>query len=395
MVIATGLTDYQTEVDRTLHNIAQFDAALAMRPDDIEQSTLRAYRRYQLASLRGRSQDFDAAERAVLDAIERFGPREDLCLLKANLDFRFHRLPDVRTGIGSTPKLAMRPQARSILADSDFQEGRYDQARRAYEELIAADPCWDDMARLAHFHSKMGDFVAADEWFERAADELTAKQMRSFAWVELQRGVLDLSQGDFEAARRHYHRAARAYSGYWLIDEHIAELLAAAEQFDESEALYLRLADRNPKPELLQTIGELYIFMGDSERAEPYLDQARDAYLDSAQRGEVHYLHHLSDFFSDVRPDGAEAVKWARKDFDLRQNFNTEAAMALALHVAGRNSEALEFMDRALAAGVQDAHIFAHAATIYRATGKEADAIRFESAAARINPHFERFHVHH
>jgi tetratricopeptide (TPR) repeat protein len=394
VVAATAVTDFEAEIERTTADIAQFDAALAVQPDDIEKTTLRAYCRSHLASLGGKPQDFDAAERTVHAAIERFGPREDLCLLKANLDFRFHRLADVRADLDMAPLLPTRSQAHSIVADLDFQEGRYAEARAAYEQLIEADPCWDDMARLAHFHWKMGNRDEADVWFDRAADELTAKQMRSFAWVELQRGVLDLSHGDYASARGHYDRAARAYSGYWLIDEHIAELLAAEERFDEAEAIYLSLADRNPKPELLQTLGELYNFMGEPEKAAPYLDRACDIYLESAERGEVHYLHHLADFFSDVRPDGAQAVKWAQKDLELRQNFNTEAAMALALHVNGHHNEALVWIERSLGSGVQDAHIFSQATAIYRAAGRERAATECEAAAARINPNAERFHVH-
>ena len=388
MVAAAAVTDYQADIERVSRDIAE------ARTDDIEQATLQAYRWYQLASLGGRLGDFADAERFADETIARFGPREDLCLLKANLDSRFHRLADVRADLEMAPLLKGRTQARSILADLDFQQGRYEQARREYEALIALDPVWDDMARLAHFHWKMGDRAAAEEWFERAADELTAKQLRSFAWVELQRGVLDLSHGDYAAARGHYDRAARSYSGYWLVDEHIAELLAAEERFEEAEALYSRLAEREPRPELLQTVGELYLMMGSEDRAHSYLDRALEAYLTSAERGEVHYWHHLSDFYSDVRPDGVEAVKWARKDVELRSNFNTQAAMALALHVAGRSLEGAEWIDRALASGVQDAHVFSQAALVYRGAGREMEAEEFGRAAARINPHAERFHVH-
>jgi len=374
--LLVGVTDYEADIERTTRDLA------APQPDGIEHATVQAYRWYFLASLGGKARDFESAERVTKETIARFGPREDLCLLKANLDFRFHRLSEVRADLEMTPLLKTRSQARSILADLDFQEGRYESARREYEALIEADPVWDDMARLAHFHWKMGDRAAAEEWFERASEELTAKQMRSFAWLELQRGVLDLSSGDYEAARAHYDRAERAYSGYWLVDEHFAELLAAEERFDEAESIYLRLADREPKAELLQTIGELYNFMDEPEKADAYLDRARDIYLESAERGEVHYLHHLSDFFSDVRPDGVQAVKWARKDLELRENFNTQAAMALALHVDGQHIEAVEWMNHALASGVKDAHIFSQASIIY------------QGAAGRINPHAERFHVH-
>ena len=394
MVAAAAATAYQADIERTTHDIAEADKGLAARPNDIEQATLQAYRWYHLASLGGKTRDFVVAERVARETIERFGPREDLCLLKANLDLRFHRLAEVRADLEMTPLLKARPQARSILADVDFQEGRYEQARREYEALIELDPVWDDMARLAHFKWKMGDRTGAEEWFERAEDELTAKQMRSFAWLELQRGVLDLSCGDYTAARGHYDRAARAYSGYWLVDEHVAELLAAEERFEEAEALYLRLAERESRPELLQTIGELYGFMGAPAKAWDFLYRALSAYLESAERGDVHYWHHLSDFYSDVRPNADEAVKWARKDLELRENFNTQAAMALALHVAGRHAEALQWIESALASGVRDAHIFGHAAAVYHAAGRVSEAARYTLEAARINPHADRFHVH-
>ena len=361
------------------------------RTGDIEQATLQAYRWYHLASLSGRLSHFSTAERVLAETLARFGPREDLCLLKANLDLRFHRLDAVRADLET---MKARPQARSILADVDFQQGLYAEARREYEALIALDPVWDDMARLGHWFWKMGDHQAADHWLEQAGDELTAKQMRSFAWVELQRGVLDLSRGDAAAARGHYDRAARAYSGYWLVEEHVAELLAFETRFEEAAALYLRLASGDePSPELLQTIGELYLMMGLESEARPFLDRAEAAYLESAARGEVHYWHHLSDFYSDVRVDPEAAVKWAGKDLELRSNFNTQVAMGLALHVAGKSGEGVAFIEQALGSGVQDAHLFHQAAVVYRGAGRALDAERCE-AAARWNPMAGRFHVH-
>ena len=376
------MTDFQADLERVTREIAE------ARTDDIEQATLQAYRWYSCASLSGRMDDFASAERFLDSTLARFGRREDLCLLKANLDFRFHRLGAVRADLDG---MQGRAQARSILADLDFQEGRYGEARREYEALIALDPVWDDMARLGQWFWKMGDWAAADEWLERAGEELTAKQMRSFAWVELQRGVLDLSRGDSVAARGHYDRAARAYSGYWLIDEHFAELLAFEERFDEALALYLGLPGR---PELWQTVGELYLTMGRPAEAGAFLDRAEADYLESAGRGEVHYWHHLSDFYSDVRVDAEAAVLWAGRDLELRSNFNTQGAMGLALHVAGRSAEAASFVDLALESGAQDAHLFSLAAVVYRGAGKVDAAERCASAGARINPWAGRFHVH-
>ena len=119
------------------------------------------------------------------------------------------------------------------------------------------------------------------------------------------------------------------------------------------------------------------------------------AYLESVQRGDVHYLHHLADFYADVRQDGAEAVRWARKDLELRRNVSTHATLAWALYRDGRFAEALAAMLRALSSGVRDARLFFRAAMIHLAAGRAEEGKRLLREAAEINPHYQDVHVHH
>ena len=108
----------------------------------------------------------------------------------------------------------------------------------------------------------MGDLDDADRLYAQAGEEITAKEMRSFAWVELQRGLLALGRGRTGDAGAHYERANRAYSGYWLVNEYNAELLGASGRFDEAVALYEKVLARAPRPEIQQALGDLYVFMG-------------------------------------------------------------------------------------------------------------------------------------
>jgi tetratricopeptide (TPR) repeat protein len=117
--------------------------------------------------------------------------------------------------------------------------------------------------------------------------------------------------------------------------------------------------------------------------------------VESVERGGVHYYHHLADFYSDAREEPAEAVKWARKDVTLRSNFSTQAALAWALYKAGEFSEALEFVKKALASGVQDAGVFWTASTLFEAVGDTGESERHATAAHAINPHYSNFHMHH
>jgi tetratricopeptide (TPR) repeat protein len=119
-----------------------------------------------------------------------------------------------------------------------------------------------------------------------------------------------------------------------MVDEHRAELLAAQGKYEEAAALYHSVVSRVPRPDFQQALGELYITMGKSAEATKWVDQARNGFLQSAERGEVHYYHHLADFCADVDEDGPEAVKWARKDLELRKNFSTLAALAWVVRSA-------------------------------------------------------------
>ncbi len=393
-VLTAVATDFERELERTEKAIADLRSSLAAIPQDVEKGTRLAYRLYHRASLTGILGDFGAAEAAVDLVAKRAGHQEDLCLLKANLYFKFHRLPDVKRALQQVPALLRRPEGKVLQADVDFQEGRYQEARAAYERAIDEDRTWDNLARLAHFRFKMGELASADDLYAQAEDELTAKEMRSYAWVELQRGLLHLSRGRYEHALAHYRRADAGYSGYWLIDEHMAELLGAQGKYAEAAALYERIVARVPKPELQQAVGELYQLMEQPDKAEQWHAQALETYLRSVDEGGVHYWHHLVDFFADVREDGASAVAWARKDLALRDNFATQAAFAWALWHDHQFREAAAFMDRSLASGVVDARLFQSAATIYLSAGRVEKGERFLLEAREINPHLDRFHVH-
>jgi tetratricopeptide (TPR) repeat protein len=387
-------TDFEIELEGIERTISELESSAFALPIDQQRATRFVYSLYQRASLTGKLAEFELAEKALNFAIEQIGPVDDLCFIKANLDFKFHRLMDVRQDLEIARELRNSPHGRALQADLDFQEGRYDQARERYEGVIKDNLTWDNLARLAYLKAKMGDVAGADQLYIEAEDELTAKQMRHYAWVELQRGVLNLLAGRYEKAWAHYRRAGRAYSGYWLVDEHQAELFGRQGQFDEAAALYEKVVARVPRPEFQQALGEIYELMGQPDRAQAQHDHALAGYLESAESGGVHYYHHLTDFYADVREDGAEAVRWARKDIDLRENFSTQAALAWAFYRDGQFNEARSTMNQALSSGVRDARLFFQAAMISFSAGGNGEGNLYLQMANEINPDHSSFHVH-
>jgi tetratricopeptide (TPR) repeat protein len=389
-----GATDYDVDLGLVQKDIAEAKDRALTPPIEVPLASRFVFRIYQRAILSGAADDFQTAETAINQAIDQIGPLVDLYLLKANLNFRLHRMEKAESDVAALKHFAGDAQVIALNAGLAFQRGRYGEARKGYLRAIEKNPSWDNFARLAYWESKFGDPEIADKLYAQAENELSAKEMRSYAWVELERGLLDLYRGNHQNAARHYDQAGKAYSGYWLADEHKAELLGAERKFDEAIALYKKVIARAPRPEFQQALGDLFLFMGKPAQARPWHDAALAGYLHSAARGEVHYYHHLAGFYADARQDGAEGVNWARKDIALRDNFMTQDALAWALYRDGQFPAAFEVIKKTLDSGVKDPHVFFHAAMIHVAAGQIGEGKRLLQTLSQMNPGYESFHVH-
>lgn len=386
---------YDDELLATKRDVANLEALVREHPNDLEKRVRLAYRRFHRASLTCGPADFAAVETEIANAIRSFGALEDLCLLQATLNLRFHRLAAARASLDMQPQLASRPQGRTVLADCDFQEGRYAQARTALERLVEENPAWDGLARLAHWNAKMGGAQQADALYVRAQDELSAKEMRAYAWLELQRGELCAAHGSLNEARAHYEIAEAAYPGHWQTGEHFVGLYVAQGELTSAVGLLRNLVERTPKPELKQTLGEVLELLDEANQARELFEEALGEYIASVSRGEVHYYHHLVDFYVRARPDAAEAVLWARRDVALRSNFSTQRALADALLRNGQVAEALQYIGEALSSGVCEWAVFATAAEVFDAAGQPGNSERYARAADQLNPHGATLSVRH
>jgi tetratricopeptide (TPR) repeat protein len=395
MHLATArVSDFELELGRLDRTLAELGGDAVSPGADTATATRHVWLLYQRASLAGDLDGCEAAGEAASRLVRRLGPMADLCLLMATVDLALHRIAEVKRHLDMADGLRDTLHGRLLQADVLFQEGQYERARQGYEGVVRDRRTWDGLARLAHVRATLGDADGADRLYREAEDELTAKQMRQYAWVELQRGLLDLGRGRHDDAAEHYRQSGRAYSGYWMIDDHLAELLAARGRLEEAAGLYERVIDRVPRPELQHVLGDLYTLMGEREQARGAYDRALAGYLASTRRGGVHYYHHLADFCADVLENGAEAVRWARRDLDLRRNPATEAALAWTLYRNGQLSEAVDLMTRALSSGVRDAHLFSRAGRLHLALGRPGEGERYLRMASDMNPRHESFHVH-
>ena len=323
-VFAPGPTAYQRE-------LAQIGRDLDAQRDPLRRTGL-LYRR---ASLTADFADFRTAERAIDAAFVTAGPTPDLLLLRANFNFKLHRLDAAERDLRLLDE--RMPGVTSLRADLAFQRGRYDEARAIYSAEVARADKWDDLARLAYLQSRTGDVPSAETTYARAQQEISAKELRSFAWVELQRGILDLERKRYEPALTHYRRADRAYSGYWLIEEHIAEVLDLMGRTKEARAMYEKIIESTHNPEYVNALARI-TGRDDLYAEADRLNTARFALYPEAAIG-----HLIRDSLArpHARPD---LVSLARRNYDLRPNAESKLLLARAYLKANEHATALRLI---------------------------------------------------
>ncbi len=302
----------------------------------------------------GHPEELIALGTALDVAVDRFPAWPDLALLRAGVALAVHRADRARAALAAAPDLAGQPAGRVLAADLAAFAGDYAAAEEGYRLAARQDPLWHTTARLAALAVATGRFDEADERYAEAEEEITAKQMRAFAWIRVQRADLARALGDLDHADGWLADADRAYPGWWYVTASRAALDLAGGRAGAAADGYRRVLAEVDRPEFREALGTALARTGHGDGAARCHAAARGAYLRSALRGEAHYLHHLAAHYADIAPDPAAAVVWAERDTCIRRSGPTLSLLGWCLFRAGRVDEARAVIAEALALGAGD-----------------------------------------
>lgn len=285
-----------------------------------------------------------------------------------------------------------------LICDASFELGDYRAAEAALAEAVHHEEQLSvgsevRSAKLELVHGRLDQTRAHLEHALGIADEQLAPP-ETVAWCQVQMGELAFKQGHWDEAKKWYLAAAGTLPGWYVTEEHLAELDGAQGHYDEASAAYQKLVARVPRPELFQALGDLLVFSGQPDPAKPWFDKARAAYLGSVEKGEVMYLHHGSGFFADSTGEPELALEWARRDLEGRESVYAWDTLAWAQYKAGQMSEAATSIAKALGSGAKEPHILYHAGMIRMSAGDLVGGRAALSETTAVNPRYNTFHVH-
>lgn len=264
--------------------------------------------------------------------------------------------------------------ALAVAGDASLELGDVAAAEEAYArlaELVPLPPVWSRMAHLAFI---TGDAITAVELVQRClAATLTAEEPAAAAFYQFQLGELHRAGGSLEDAGRAFEASLAALDGYVPALSGLAHVREAEGRRDEAIALLEEATARQPLPEMVAALGDLYALDGDTDAAERQYALVERIGAVARADGSV-YDRQLVLFAADHGREVEAAVQAAAAELEVRTDVYGFDTYAWALFKAGRVGEAAEASAEAMALGTPDPRIEYHAGMIAAAAGRLDDA---------------------
>ncbi|MGW5652499.1 tetratricopeptide repeat protein [Streptomyces humi] len=369
-------------------SIASLQAHLRTQPKDSDSWATLGLAYVEQARTKGDPSRYPQADKALKRALQ-ITPGNDQALAgQAALAAARHQFADALTYADRALKQnPYNAGALSSRIDALVELGRYADAAKAADLADQRKPGVPVFTRYAYVRELRGDVQTARQVLRQALSTATSKG--DIAYVAAQLGLLAWNQGDYKSALDYYARALTADENYLPALEGRARAQAASgDRADAIKGMEL-VVSRYPLPQPLVELGELYEDRGaegDKAKAEDQYALV-EAWIALARANGVNADLDTALAAAD-HGDKAEALKAARAEWARRHTVHTADALAWALHVNGRDKEALPYARQAGATGYRNASFSYHLGMIELADGDKAAGRAALTKALELNPGF-------
>ncbi len=278
-------------------------------------------------------------------------------------------------------------KAERIVIDIQLELGEYDAATRGLQTVTTEPDDLNLLALRSRFEEIEGKPEASIQSMREAMKITEGRPdmpAEVVAWYHTMVGHHLIDSGRLEDGELACRKALAIFPNDYRAMTGMAE--AATWRGDHAGALKwatdaIKLSPQNP--EALRLAGEAYAAMGQTRQA----DERSRALRDLAHSFPRIYDRHWVMFCCDSGQDLDEALALARKDLELRHDFQGHETLAWACYKKGLLEEADREMTLALARGTQQAPLMYHASVIALARGDEARAKSLMDKARTLNPY--------
>jgi tetratricopeptide (TPR) repeat protein len=272
-----------------------------------------------------------------------------------------------------------------LLTDANVELGNYKNAEIAAQWMLNLRPGnLPALTRTAHLRELFGDTEGAYELMELAYQSTPPTETGERAGILTQMGHLRLASGSTEAAEKLLQQALTSSPKYPSALGNLAQVRVTQKRYAEAVVLLQQLYEGVPHAENLYDLAEALQLAGrDGEAKRAFAEFEATSLPESSKRRNSN--RKLVFYYADHAHHLAKALKVAQQEYAWRHDVYTLDVYAWALHVNGQDAEAGKQIETALAAGIRDSAILAHAGEIALKLGDRAAAQNYLQEAVSLH----------
>jgi tetratricopeptide (TPR) repeat protein len=272
-----------------------------------------------------------------------------------------------------------------MLTDANAELGNYKEAEVAAQWMLNLRPGnLPALIRAAHLRELFGDTEGAYELMDLAYQSTPPTETAERAGILTQMGHLRSASGSTDVAEKLLQRALTLFPGDPSALQDLAQIRIKQKRYAEGVLLLQQRYQGVPRAENLYDLAEALKLAGrDVEAKRAFAEFEGESLLESDIRHNS--SRELVFYYADHARQPAKAMAVAQQEFARRHDVYTLDAYAWALHVNGQDAEARKRIETALAVGIRDSTIFAHAGEIALKLGDRAAAQNYLQEAVSLH----------
>lgn len=328
------------------------------------------------------------AEKLLAQALSVESDNYDALVYLALLQMSQHRFSESRfTALKASRINPDDSIAFGILGDACYELGFYQECEEAYQRMNDLRPGTASYSRAAIYRRLVGDWEGAIELMDKALQAADYQNSENRAWCFLQMGNYYFATGKLNEAEQYYSHSIESFPSYYHAIAGLAKVKAARGRLKEAIALYIQAIAIVPSLELIVSLGDIYVSLGNPEEAEKQFQLVEYIGLVNKANQEK-YNRQMALFYADHDRKLDDALALAEAEIAVRQDIYGYDALAWCLYKKGKYVEAMAAMKEGLKMDTRDATLFFHAGMIYEKLSQPLEAERYLEAALKTNPNF-------
>jgi tetratricopeptide (TPR) repeat protein len=272
-----------------------------------------------------------------------------------------------------------------FLTDANAELGNYPAAEESAQWMLNLRPGnLPGMTRAAYLRELFGDVDGAYELMDMAYQATVPTETEDRAWILSQMGHLRFVAGRTDDAENILQQALQIFPGYHYALSNLAKVRITQKRYDEAVILLQQRYQAAQHAENLYDLAEALQLAGrDAESRKAFAEFETKSLAESTRKDNS--SRELVFYYADHSQQPSKALDVAKQEFAWRHDVYTLDAYAWALHVNGQEAEARKQIETALAVGIHDARIFAHAGEIALKQGDRAAAQRYLESSVSLH----------